>query len=115
MRENFEQENEVEGVEDNKIKKQAEKSYITVVENQIRITVESDGVKTVQTANGEKDGEIVWKNDGYFTSWKSLFKDVHNTLVTQHLLRKANHSLLDLKNILEEKYKFLKEEFSEYL
>lgn len=120
MRENFDLENEVEvevevdgidgEVDSKKVRKQAEKGYVTVTD-EIRIMVEDDNVKTIQIANGEKDGEIVWKNDGHFGTWSSVLKDLHETVVTKHLIRKVNSNLLELKASFDETSLFLRNQF----
>ena len=117
MRENFELENEVDEVDcvdGKKVRKQAEKGYVTVTEG-IRVMVEGDNIKTIQISNGDKDGEIVWKNDGYFGSWSSVLADLHETVVTQHIIRKVNVNLLELKEIFDETGRFLRSLFKKEL
>ena len=97
-----------------KVRKPVERGYVTVTD-EIRIMVEDDNVKTIQIANGEKDGEIVWKNDGYFGTWSILLLDLQETVVTQHIIKKVNVNLLELKEIFDETGRFLKSLFKKEL
>jgi hypothetical protein len=82
-------------------RKQSEKSIVTVTDT-IRILVEDDGVLTVQIVNGEREGEVTWKNDGYFTDWVITIQYVHTLLVNSRILRNSKLNLLELKDIFNE-------------
>lgn len=81
------------------------------VNEEVRILVESDGVKTIQIANGIKEGEIVWKNNGYYTGYKALIKELKKILTDMSLLKSNKHTLDTMLSTLKDSDEYMEDKF----
>jgi len=92
------------------MKENKDKDGIVVIDDKLRVQVSSDCL-TLQTYQGlNKDKKEIWKPEGYYTSWVSLF----NGAIKEKLDKRMKNKILSIEEFVKE-FRELRKETQEIL